>query len=946
MAPAFDPQDSSSDSQASRPQSRAQAHLGDDMASYEATYREGSIQPSPEVEFFAAELDRFNIDPKGAAEEQRARVLGLIESYRNHARQRADRLYQRHAHQRSAQGGSWQRGHSADMDVDEAEEGDAVGSEEIRRAEEEAQTWDLLHRILPLRYPEPDSLHPESISDLPPKSRKQWWDDFLLSDSVARERKIVLEWLQTSASYGPPIDEVVSELQQNAERGDILAHGWLHTRAKIKLQKSVQGYQGVLDPYDAGMIEPYGGSATLITQLDPDAITRQARKLQPGDEFFERAIWLGCFEMLRRGCSMADIREWCSVRTELWRAASIAPLPLSNPEEDEDDPNFDPNSLVLWRRICFATARDGGTSDYDRAVYGLLAGDINSVEKVCKSWDDMLFLHYNALLRTQFDSFLINYSGEDAANTSQQFPAFNVVLHHGDGNVGGRLISTFETEPKTRIEAERTLKALQGAIVANQLGKHLQLQAAVLSKQANEKHISNLIPAVHDSSLLEEIKGKKKFFDLSDHNSLRIFAHIVIITTALDQLTRSSPDLHSVQEHMIAAYISYLRLVDLEEMIPLYCSKLSSDKLYTSLTRNLKNIVDMDARRHQLIIMQKLGLDIEMFATTQPDLFLSDVHDEIIECEARGRFKILEDGPATLKYGRIVKADFFGEDAEFVDEEDEYIIRSLEWMLLVPGLLVETCAYVIRAYKYFLKRTRLRAARALSDRVSGREIARTKTPVHQIRPHSTEDPNPGWFEEFADADLSDDFLAACNLDKERLTTVLRNVWELECLVRALDSVETLSSLAVISREDNGNTREMLQHMTKHVRLAKACMEPVLRGWLLTTNTADRDFSQLRDAYIPETVLAYASSLHFAGTSLSRDNLLECMELAAVIAEKGSDVASQFMRAGRMKELVEAFASCSKALAIWTSDKKGSQTTSKKMREMGWSRELWSIKPEA
>jgi nuclear pore complex protein Nup107 len=98
---------------------------------------------------------------------------------------------------------------------------------------------------------------------------------------------------------------------------------------------------------------------------------------------------------------------------------------------------------------------------------------------------------------------------------------------------------------------------------------------------------------------------------------------------------------------------------------------------------------------------------------------------------------------------------------------------------------------------------------------------------------------------------------------------------------------------------------------------------------------DEDFQELRAAYIPETVLAYISCLHFAGTSLSRDNLLECMELAAVIAEKGSDVAQEFMACNRMKELVEAFASCSKALAIWTSDKKGSQTNSKKIREMGW-----------
>ena len=93
------------------------------------------------------------------------------------------------------------------------------------------------------------------------------------------------------------------------------------------------------------------------------------------------------------------------------------------------------------------------------------------------------------------------------------------------------------------------------------------------------------------------------------------------------------------------------------------------------------------------------------------------------------------------------------------------------------------------------------------------------------------------------------------------------------------------------------------------------------------------------------IIAYASTLQFAGTTTSRDYLLECMDLASVIAEKGSDLADVFVKAGRMKELLESFTSCSKALAIWTTDlKKGPGASSKKLREMGWSRELWSVKP--
>lgn len=106
----------------------------------------------------------------------------------------------------------------------------------------------------------------------------------------------------------------------------------------------------------------------------------------------------------------------------------------------------------------------------------------------------------------------------------------------------------------------------------------------------------------------------------------------------------------------------------------------------------------------------------------------------------------------------------------------------------------------------------------------------------------------------------------------------------------------------------------------------------------------KDLERIRDTYLPETILAYISTLHFAGTSLSRDHLLECMDLAAVIAQKGSNVAACFVKESRMKELVESFAACSKALAIATGEKKSAGSHSKKMRETGWSRELWSVKP--
>ncbi|KAK4197749.1 nuclear pore protein 84/107 [Triangularia verruculosa] len=944
MAPAFNFPSISQESSRASSESRFQEPPHNEMTDLESTYRQSTVRVGNDVDFFAAELDRYNTDLTGGSNsEKRAHVYKLLDSYYNYTRKRVDRLQASRAAEKN-RGGIWQRPESVDMDIDEEVSQSSASAEDVRRAEEEAQTWDLLRRILPLRYQDLEVDGSKKDGKQAPQSRRDWWEEFLITDSMARERKIVLEWLQNSASHGPPVDEVVSELQHNAERGDILAHGWLHTRHKIKLQKSVNGYQGVLG-VNAGTSQSHLGSNTLITQLDPDAVTRQGRKLEPQDEFFERAIWLGCFEMLRRGCSMSEIRDWCAERTELWRAATIAPLPLSNPQ-DEEQFDFEPSSLVLWRRMCYAAARDGGTSEYDRAVYGLLAGDLESVEKVCKSWDDRLFAHYNALLRTQFDLFLMKKCGKDLVEIAARFPAFNAVVYHSEPTtVAKRLVASLETDPKIGTEALRASKSLHAAIIADDLGRYLFHQGVVLAKKANARAKSKLIPEINFP--MAEAINENKFVGLGDYDGLRTLAHVLIVVDTLDRLSGPTKEsahraIRQAQENIIASYVSYLRLANLEELVPLYCSKLHDDRLYEALGRNLIHIVGDEHREHQLIIMSKLGVDIKEFGRRLPLIYLNDVNDKSVRCEAKGQFKILEDGPATLKYGRIVKPDFIGDDSNQMEGESEELIRSLEWLMWIPGLFLETCTYAIRIYKYFLKRADLRAARALSIRVSGRAIAMEKLTFITFVDENVDD-TVGVFDEIANATITSDFLEECGVSRDRLLNVVRNLWELECLVRALDSMETLSSMAGLSRDpSHPPAREMWTQAGGDVRNVKNCMQPVLHNWLMVANEDDQDFRDLREAYIPETVIAYISTLHFAGGAVSRDNFMECMDLAALIAEKDSGLAQEFVKAGRMKELLESFAACSKALAVSTAESKGK--SSKRHRELGWSRELWSIKP--
>lgn len=105
---------------------------------------------------------------------------------------------------------------------------------------------------------------------------------------------------------------------------------------------------------------------------------------------------------------------------------------------------------------------------------------------------------------------------------------------------------------------------------------------------------------------------------------------------------------------------------------------------------------------------------------------------------------------------------------------------------------------------------------------------------------------------------------------------------------------------------------------------------------------EADLRQLRNAYLPETLLAYITTLQFAGQHLSREFLLECMEFSTMVADEDSDLLGVFTSTGHMYGLIEALAFSSKNLLLVTSQKPGA-SRSKKLRMKGWTHELWSVK---
>ncbi|KAI1057822.1 hypothetical protein LB506_000059 [Fusarium annulatum] len=903
-----------------------------------------SYEAGPEVEEFANALDDC-LSPPLSNEERRERIIDLPRKYYENAIRRLAQVRPRMT-----------RNGQDDVDMDADDDGtnsNPASAELVKRLEREAQTWDLLRRLLPLRYASSDDGQSASKTEQSSVDSGDLFKSFLASDSSARERQAVIQWLQSNASSGPDINELAHELQQNADRGDIIAHGWLHTRSSIKLRKGVTAWPHLLDRQSPAIATSFHTSdgSPLVTQLDPDAATRQGRKLEPQDEYFERAIWLGCWEHLRRGSSLESIREWCQERTEMWRAISTSAILLSA-DDSQGVADTKPASLALWRRMCFSLSRSGGCDDYERAVYGVLSGDIPSIEKVALNWDDFLFANYNALLRTQLDNYILGQCPADvASNLTQSFPSFDAIQFHGEpSTVDMRLIRALEANPQIKDEANEPNKALQASLISKEIGQHLYQQGFIISSGANHNE-SALYRS--ESSKLEV--NKERFFQSTQHYGLRIVAHIYLLINLLDKLNSkddslapaySPPEMRRSQQNLIAGYANYLRLAEFHELIPLYCSILEPPRSYEVLSYNLIPENEASRRLLQLRLIRKAGIDVLEFVKTQAWLLFDDLGPAQHGCPAKEGFSIIEPGPPTSRSGRPVRPDFFGDDERFVDQAHENLIRSLEWLVLVQETWPNVLSMGTKIYKFFLRNMHLSAARQLMKRVPFSEVLHAATEENGDEIELYEDIPEFWARQLDRRGIRD-------VTPQQALSDARNFRELENLVRALDSLETVASLAELTNEyakienpgagtaniltrdrDQKKNREFWNAIGDEVKNTKENMQPLLKNWLLVgIEEGDQELQDLRQAYLPETVLAYVGTLHFAGTGLSRDNLLECMELASIVAERDSDLSVAFLEAGRMKELVEVFAASSKALAISTGEKRTASTGSKKLREM-------------
>ena len=679
-----------------------------------------------QVELFAENLDRLSIKKQRKAETNGSHIIPLVDAYKKiatdtvrhlgsmHAPERRQRLSKNTKHTlRKSSGRFIPAPGAADRSKDNSM---MTTFEDLEFWEQEEQTWDLLELMLRTEYPtlnsanlprdkSPELVRPKSDEKLHHYSpESDLWKSFLASDDQAWERHTVLTWLRKSADQsGQDIEQVVEELESGADRGTGLwAHSWLYSKEAIKGQKRLRSWPKALEPdapgLDASLLNS-DKTQPLVTQLDPDAVTRQGRALELQDQCFERAIWLACWEMVRRGKDWSYMREWCEQRVENWRATAMHGDFRSAAFEPSSTANW--QSRALWRKTCALAAKEGGIDEYESAVYGVLSGYLPSVLKVSRRWDDHLFAHYNSYLLHSFDHYTkVNFPSRVSNQLSDQHSSFNFSIFGGQRVLSGnQLVEKMKHIDAIKEEALTPFKTLQGSLIAKAFDEFIFRHGARLAKSANAEGKSKTVEPMSDSILEGTVTADLR---MEDYELLRLITHIVFIYQDLGFNFGEGDRLYAM-ETIIVAYIDFLSKAGKQQLLPLYASRLSPQRSVACLGRQLSSIRDREERQTFIRLMTQQGISVPDVLSTHLIMIITDTPASEYNSisESYPKLQILEPSKDSL-IPRQIRSNFVG---RAMTEDQQDLIRGFEWYLLLERNWRETMLVGTVVYKHLLRKS-------------------------------------------------------------------------------------------------------------------------------------------------------------------------------------------------------------------------------------------------
>lgn len=577
--------------------------------------------------------------------------------------------------------------------------------EEITRLGLEAETWSLLHNLININDPDThakstenrrttfQSLHRYS-------SDREIWERFLSADQFSLECINVMKWLEVNCSTDD-LESLIAELEAQADRGQGLwAHGWLYTKEAIKGQKRLRSWPQPLEPDDPGItlsLLSSEKSEPLVTQLDPDAVTRQNQGLQRQDKFYAQATWLSCWKMLRKGESWTAVREWSQQHLENWRAVSLCGASVDSATAEGQTPADDGFTRMMsyhaqesWRSACSVLANNPDTDDFERAVYALLCGETEPAYKVCRSWEDYLYVFFNNLLLSRYHEFCKQFRRK-LSHGPDKIPSL-VIEPPAYGSIR-KFLDAMKDNERVGVEARNPFRTIQAAILSRSYDWFFYHQANAVSAHALSTQKPSLVPDIVSTNIDGSL-----IIAARDDDALRIIAHIFLLVQDLGYL-RSDSNFMETASVNILGYIELLQKKGGLEYVPLYASMLPKSMAHEVLGKVLIDVVDPQERIKLVGLMQSYGIDVSAVLESQWQWVLSQrIAKEKKTSSLHFSRSVVSANGGDMEIGLINK-DFMGRT---VSIEDERAIRSLDWHRYIDEQWEKICDLGKELYICFL----------------------------------------------------------------------------------------------------------------------------------------------------------------------------------------------------------------------------------------------------
>lgn len=894
--------------------------------------QETANRVSKQVEDFAAALDKFKSDRDVSDQELWNEAVHLVRQY---VKITDHRITQTTAKARTGQG-----------DVDK----------QLDSLKLESNLWTLTESLLLCKCPEAvksaeDALN-VSLEELHRYSTdRELWEAFLDGDVIAQEYEVTLDWLQQRASENSaPLEDVVADLTAQSDRGDgIWSAGLIFTKDAIKKFKRSRSKPDPLNPDDPGLSTIHrreDDKEPLVSQMDPDAPTRENAKLATLDEYHEEAAWRICWEMLRRGMQPEDIRTWWSDRKESWRTALLIGSTNQSDQRTKSSwlrmMNIASNSEYI-NRCQIVSEKKPARGYYEQAVYGILSGNHGVTEKTWETMDDALFSYFNSGLIERWRLFLAAHRRriqDPKAAGYQPAPSSLSAL---------RDYLELTIQEDLRNEGYTPQKYIEAAIMGQNFQQFFVNQGHSAAQVAHVANQSASLMAKDTSTVHIDVARTAA----QDHDAVRIIAHLQLILRYLGFLDKTYRQNPYQMDNNIVNYIGFLERDSKYNLLPLYASQLEVHRIPQVLGTVLINVTDPQERVTQVKLMKMFDIDVPtvLFGIYS----ISNFHD----LERLQKFQDSKQAAKITQYVDAANTKIIKIRSGFMAEEptlsEERAVSSVEWMRYLDGDSWDTAISSISSlYKLFLLSGRLSAARLLLERANLRQTSMTALGINLIvtaqQEENTDDSDidmensaeiiegrvqpvsPSRRRHIRDRDdqqsnrrtSNPQYLAEKSIVWAQLEILVEALCMLERWQEAADDIERY--VAMSSSKTTILTYFSMRHNIANMRASKKELQSTLNDLTNSmTKIIDDDFlmipndetekhilNLIRNHYIPEIILGYNSALYFAGHALSRSYLVECMNLAQEVAQNPM-LTNVFVESGRMRELVTAFALDSQAL---------------------------------